>query len=185
MFQGSMVALVTPMREGGDIDEDSLQGLIDFHVENHSDALVSVGTTGESATLNEAEHCHVLRRTVEMAAGRIPIIAGTGANSTREAIDLTRCAHEAGADPLLMRLSLMKHELGREVLESVAEMSGWGSELPEGHARGLGAASFAVRETPVISWVYRPPPPGRRRSAGHRPFRVGSNPASFPSETPR
>ena len=102
MFQGSMVALVTPMREGGDIDEDSLQGLIDFHVENHSDALISVGTTGESATLNEAEHCHVLRRTVEMAAGRIPIIAGTGANSTREAIDLTRCAHEAGADACLL-----------------------------------------------------------------------------------
>lgn len=102
MFQGSLVALVTPMREGGDIDEDSLQGLIDFHVENHSDALVSVGTTGESATLNEDEHCHVLRRTVEMAAGRIPIIAGTGANSTREAIDLTRCAHEAGADACLL-----------------------------------------------------------------------------------
>jgi 4-hydroxy-tetrahydrodipicolinate synthase len=90
------------MREGGDIDEDSLQGLIDFHVENHSDAQVSVGTTGESATLNEDEHCHVLRRTVEMAAGRIPIIAGTGANSTREAIDLTRCAHEAGADACLL-----------------------------------------------------------------------------------
>ena len=102
MFQGSMVALVTPMREGGDIDEDSLLRLIDFHVENHSDALVSVGTTGESATLNEEEHCHLLRRTVEMAAGRIAVIAGTGANSTREAIDLTRCAHEAGADACLL-----------------------------------------------------------------------------------
>ena len=102
MFQGSMVALVTPMREGGDIDEDSLQRLIDFHVENGSDALVAVGTTGESATLNEEEHCHLIRRTVEMAAGRIPIIAGTGANSTREAIDLTRCAHEAGVDACLL-----------------------------------------------------------------------------------
>jgi 4-hydroxy-tetrahydrodipicolinate synthase len=102
MFQGSMVALVTPMREGGDIDEDSLLRLIDFHVANNSDALVSVGTTGESATLNEEEHCHLLRRTVEMAAGRIAVIAGTGANSTREAIDLTRCAHEAGADACLL-----------------------------------------------------------------------------------
>ena len=102
MFQGSIVALVTPMQEGGEIDEASLQRLIDFHVENGSDALVSVGTTGESATLNEQEHCHLLRRTVEMAAGRIAVIAGTGANSTREAIDLTRCAHEAGADACLL-----------------------------------------------------------------------------------
>jgi len=102
MFQGSMVALVTPMQEGGAIDEDSLSRLVEFHVEHHSDALVSVGTTGESATLNEQEHCHVIRRTVEMAAGRIPIIAGTGANSTREAIDLTRCAMEAGADACLL-----------------------------------------------------------------------------------
>jgi 4-hydroxy-tetrahydrodipicolinate synthase len=102
MFQGSMVALVTPMREDGEIDEDSLLGLVEFHIKHHSDALVSVGTTGESATLNEHEHCHVIRRTVEMAAGRIPVIAGTGANSTREAIDLTRCAMEAGADACLL-----------------------------------------------------------------------------------
>jgi len=102
MFQGSLVALVTPMRDDGAIDEDGLQRLIDFHVDNHSDALISMGTTGESATLNEQEHCHVIRRTVEMAAGRIPVIAGTGANSTREAIDLTRCAHEAGAAACLL-----------------------------------------------------------------------------------
>jgi len=102
MFHGSMVALVTPMFGDGTIDEDSLQRLVDFHVENHTDAIVSVGTTGESATLDEAEHCHVVRRTVEMAAGRIPVIAGTGANSTREAIDLTHCAMEAGVDACLL-----------------------------------------------------------------------------------
>ena len=102
MFQGSMVALVTPMREGGDIDEACMQRLIDFHVENHSDALIVVGTTGESATLNEEEHCQLIRHAVEMADGRIAIIAGTGANSTREAIDLTRCAHDAGADACLL-----------------------------------------------------------------------------------
>jgi 4-hydroxy-tetrahydrodipicolinate synthase len=102
MFQGSLVALVTPMREGGAIDEDAMQRLVDFHVEQHSDALIAVGTTGESATLNEAEHCQLLRRTVEMAAGRIPVIAGTGANSTREAIDLTRCALDAGVDACLL-----------------------------------------------------------------------------------
>jgi len=102
MFHGSMVALVTPMHPGGDIDEDSLQRLIDFHVENHSDAIVVAGTTGESATLDEEEHCHLIHRSVEMAAGRIPIIAGTGANSTREAIDLTRCAMNAGVDACLL-----------------------------------------------------------------------------------
>ena len=102
MFQGSLVALVTPMREDGAIDESAMQRLIDFHVEQHSDALIAVGTTGESATLNEDEHCQLLRRTVEMAAGRIPVIAGTGANSTREAIDLTRCALDAGVDACLL-----------------------------------------------------------------------------------
>ncbi len=102
MFHGSMVALVTPMHPGGAIDEGSLQRLVDFHVENHSDAIVVAGTTGESATLDEKEHCHLIRRTVEMAAGRVPIIAGTGANSTREAIDLTRCAMDAGVDACLL-----------------------------------------------------------------------------------
>ncbi len=102
MFHGSMVALVTPMHPSGTIDEDSLQRLVDFHVENHSDAIVVAGTTGESATLDEEEHCHLIHRSVEMAAGRIPIIAGTGANSTREAIDLTRCAMDAGVDACLL-----------------------------------------------------------------------------------
>lgn len=102
MFHGSMVALVTPMHRDGAIDEDSLQQLVDFHVENHTDAIVTVGTTGESATLDETEHCHVIRRTVQMAAGRIPVIAGTGANSTREAIVLTGCALDAGADACLL-----------------------------------------------------------------------------------
>lgn len=102
MFQGSIVALVTPMHADGAIDEDSLQRLVDFHVDQHSDALVAVGTTGESATLDEEEHCHLIQRIVEMAAGRIPVIAGTGANSTREAIELTRCAQAAGADACLL-----------------------------------------------------------------------------------
>lgn len=102
MFHGSMVALVTPMHADGAIDEDGLQRLVGWHVENRTDAIVTVGTTGESATLDEDEHCHIIRRTVEMAAGRVPVIAGTGANSTREAIDLTRCAMEAGADACLL-----------------------------------------------------------------------------------
>lgn len=102
MFHGSMVALVTPMREDGAVDEDSLEALIEFHIAEGSDAIVAIGTTGESATIDEQEHCRLLRRFVEIAAGRIPVIAGTGANSTREAIDLTRCGMQAGADACLL-----------------------------------------------------------------------------------
>ena len=102
MFHGSMVALVTPMRADGSVDNEALDRLVDFHVDNGTDAIIAVGTTGESATLDEHEHCAVIRRVVDRAAERIPVIAGTGANSTREAIVLTRCAMEAGADACLL-----------------------------------------------------------------------------------
>jgi len=102
MIQGSIVALVTPMLSNGDIDFESLSGLIELHVDQRSDALVIMGTTGESATLDHQQHCEVIRRSVDIAAGRIPIIAGTGANSTSEAIELTRCAAEAGVDACLL-----------------------------------------------------------------------------------
>ncbi len=102
MFRGSLVALITPMHEDGRIDEDGLRRLVDFHVEQGTAAIVAVGTTGESATLDEEEHCAVIRRVVEFAAGRVPVIAGTGANSTTEAITLTRCARQAGADAALL-----------------------------------------------------------------------------------
>ena len=102
MFHGSMVALVTPMAVDGAIDEESLANLIEFHIENGTDGIVAVGTTGESATLDEQEHCYLIQRVVALCSGRIPVIAGTGANSTREAIDLTRCAMDAGADACLL-----------------------------------------------------------------------------------
>ncbi len=102
MFQGSLVALVTPMRADGSVDDDSLRALVDWHVEQGTDGIVAVGTTGESATLDEREHCDVIRKIVEYTNGRIPVIAGTGANSTTEAISLTRCAKEAGADACLL-----------------------------------------------------------------------------------
>jgi 4-hydroxy-tetrahydrodipicolinate synthase len=102
MLQGSMVALVTPMTADGGLDEAALRRLVDWHVAEGTDAIVAVGTTGESATLDEDEHCAVIRLAVEFAAGRVPIIAGTGANSTTEAITLTRCAKAAGADACLL-----------------------------------------------------------------------------------
>ncbi len=102
MFRGSIVALITPMDADGAIDDASLRRLVDLHVAEGTAAIVAVGTTGESATLDEDEHCGVIARIVALAAGRIPVIAGTGANSTREAIELTRCAQAAGADAALL-----------------------------------------------------------------------------------
>lgn len=102
MIQGSIVALVTPMNDDGSVDEDSLRKLVEFHIEQGTDALVAVGTTGESATLNEKEHCRVIQLVVESADGRIPVIAGTGANSTSEAITLTKKAKQVGADACLL-----------------------------------------------------------------------------------
>ena len=102
MFHGSMVALVTPMRADGALDYIALQGLVEFHVANGTDALVVVGTTGESPTVDEHEHCEIIRRVVQLADGRLPVIAGTGSNATAEAIRLTRCAMRAGADACLL-----------------------------------------------------------------------------------
>ena len=102
MIQGSIVALVTPMFDNGDIDKDSLKKLVEFHIEQGTDAIVSMGTTGESATLNEQEHMDVVKSVIQYVAGRIPVIAGTGANSTSEAIALTQAAKEVGADACLL-----------------------------------------------------------------------------------
>ncbi|MCG3142837.1 MAG: 4-hydroxy-tetrahydrodipicolinate synthase [Gammaproteobacteria bacterium] len=106
MFQGSMVAIVTPMQPGvrpdTPVDWPALDRLIEWHIENGTDAIVAVGTTGESATLNMEEHVAVIRRVIAVVNKRIPIIAGTGANSTTEAIELTQAAKAAGADACLL-----------------------------------------------------------------------------------
>ena len=102
MFTGSIPALVTPMLADGAVDYDQLEALIDFHVKSGSNGVVIAGTTGESATLSPGEHCELLSRSREIINGRIPFIAGTGANSTSEAIELTECALKAGADAALL-----------------------------------------------------------------------------------
>lgn len=105
-LRGSMVAIVTPMQGGvapaSAIDWAALARLVDFHIDAGTDAIVAVGTTGESATLDDAEHCETIRRCIEMVRGRVPVIAGTGANSTTEAIHLTARAKELGADACLL-----------------------------------------------------------------------------------
>ncbi len=102
VFRGSMVALVTPMLEDETVDFNALEKLVEFHIASQTDVIVAMGTTGESATLNMQEHCEVVRFVVEKVNGRIPVIAGTGANSTSEAIDLTQCAKDSGADACLL-----------------------------------------------------------------------------------
>jgi len=106
MLTGSLVAIVTPMHEDGSLDLDAFRALIDWHLEQKTDGLVVVGTTGESATVDFEEHCVLLRVAVEHAAGRVPVIAGTGANSTSEAIELSVCAKDAGAS---MSLSVVPY----------------------------------------------------------------------------
>ena len=97
-LKGSLVALVTPMEEGGEVDYESLEKLIDWHINHGTNGIVSVGTTGESATLDVDEHLEVIKHTVEHVNSRIPVIAGTGANSTSEAIELTQESKQNGAD---------------------------------------------------------------------------------------
>lgn len=97
MITGSLVAIVTPMHEDGSLDIARLRSLIDFHVAEGTDGIVIVGTTGESPTVNFEEHCELIKTAVEHAADRIPVIAGTGANATEEAVELARFAADAGA----------------------------------------------------------------------------------------
>ena len=101
MISGSIVALAPPMHSDGSLDWDRVDKFVDFQIANGTDSIVAVGTTGESATLNPEEHCKVIERIVKRTDGRIPIIAGTGANSTSEAIELSLAAKRVGADACL------------------------------------------------------------------------------------
>lgn len=102
MIAGSLVALVTPMTDSGAVDWDGLDRLLEWHIAEGTHGIAATGTTGESPTLAVDEHCEVIARTVRTVNGRIPVIAGTGANSTREAIELTQAAARAGADACLL-----------------------------------------------------------------------------------
>ncbi len=102
IFTGSGVAIVTPMRTDGSIDYEELGRIIDFQIENHTDAIITCGTTGEAATMTTEEHCEVIRYTMEKVAGRIPVIAGTGSNDTAFGIELSKEAEAMGVDGLLL-----------------------------------------------------------------------------------
>ena len=101
-LQGSLVALVTPMLENGSLDFKALEALIEWHIESGTSGIVSVGTTGESATVSVPEHLKIINKTINFVDGRVPVIAGTGGNSTQEAIELTQTAAELGADYALL-----------------------------------------------------------------------------------
>ncbi len=100
-FKGSMTALITPMNEDGSVDEKAFQNFVQWQIDEGTDGLVPVGTTGESATLDHAEHERVISLCLEVAKGKVPVIAGAGSNSTREAVSLTKHAASAGADATL------------------------------------------------------------------------------------
>ena len=102
IFTGSGVALVTPMNKDGSVNFEELDCLIEFQIENGTDAIISCGTTGESSTLDNEEHCKVIRHTVEKTAGRVPVIAGCGSNDTRYGVELSQEAERLGADALLL-----------------------------------------------------------------------------------
>ncbi len=101
VFTGSAVAIVTPFTENG-VDFAKLSELIEYHIDNETDCIVICGTTGEASTMPDSEHKEAIRFTVEKAAGRIPVVAGTGSNDTASAIELSRYAESAGADGLLV-----------------------------------------------------------------------------------
>ena len=102
MFKGSIVAMITPFDEHNQIDAEGIKRLVEFHIENGTNAIVPCGTTGESPTLTHEEHKKVIELTIKAVAGRVPVIAGTGSNSTAEAVDLTASAREMGADGVLL-----------------------------------------------------------------------------------
>ena len=101
IFTGSGVAIITPMKSDGSVNYDVLEQLLEFHVQNGTDAIIACGTTGEAATLSEKEHCDVLSFVSEKINGRIPVIAGTGSNDTATAVMLSKSAQKTGADALL------------------------------------------------------------------------------------
>ena len=101
-LQGSFVALVSPMLENGSLDFDALEALVEWHIESETNGIVSVGTTGESATVSVPEHLEIIKKTIDFVDGRVPVIAGTGGNSTQEAVELTQTAAELGADYALI-----------------------------------------------------------------------------------
>ena len=102
MFQGSMVALATPMTATGELDKSALEALVGFHLDAGTDAIVAMGTTAESATFSHKEHRNVVKMIIALVSGKIPVIAGTGSNSTAEALELTKAAKEDGADAVLL-----------------------------------------------------------------------------------
>ena len=122
MFTGSIVAIVTPMDEKGNVCRASLKKLIDYHVASGTSAIVSVGTTGESATLNHDEHADVVMMTLDLADGRIPVIAGTGANATAEAISLTQRISKPSLSILTCRKFCI---MCRPVLAAICSRKRW------------------------------------------------------------
>ena len=126
MITGSIVALVTPMHANSlELDREALKNLIEWHIDQGTDGLVAVGTTGESATLSVEEHSRVIGTVVDLANGRIPVIAGTGANCTREAVELTATAKQLGADACLLVTPYLNEQSTPVYFSGLSVYDGW------------------------------------------------------------
>lgn len=121
-IQGSIVALVTPMFEDGRVDWKSLEKLVEWHIQQGTHSIVAVGTTGEASTLSMEEHTQVIKEVIRVANKRIPIIAGTGANSTHEAIELTKAAKELGADAALLVTPIIINQLKKAYINTTKRL---------------------------------------------------------------
>ena len=169
-LRGSIVALVTPMHEDGSVDYGALRRLVDWHVAEGTDCIGVVGTTGESPTVDVAEHCEIIKVAVEQSAGRVPVMAGCGANSTAEAIALARYAQQVGADSQLQVVPY------------------YNKPGQEGQYRHFKAIAEATGELPIVLYNV----PGRSaaedvgavgRLAGSTPSSSSPRTASAPSAT--
>ena len=120
-LQGSFVALVTPMCSDGSLDYESLESLIEWHIQSGTNGIVTVGTTGESATVSVEEHLQIIDKTIQFVDGRIPVIAGTGANSTQEALELTQTAAVAWCRLCFNSYSLLQQTESRRALSALYE----------------------------------------------------------------
>jgi 4-hydroxy-tetrahydrodipicolinate synthase len=132
-IKGSIPAIITPMQADGSLDIPALRRLLDWHIAAGSDGIVVVGTTGESPTVDFAEHCLLIETTVQHVAGRVPVIAGTGANATREAIELAQFAQQAGVDAHLSVVPLLQQANARRAVSAF-----------QGDCRGRGATHDCV-----------------------------------------
>ncbi len=185
MFKGSMVAIVTPFDREGRFDEENYRQLIEFQIENGTDFIVPCGTTGESATLDYKEHDQVIKACIEQVNKRIPVIAGTGSNSTAEAIELSRHAKEMGADGVLL-VSPYYNKPSQEGLYLHYKAIAEAVALPQVLYNVPGRTGMNMEAEPPSAWPNSPTlsPSRKPRATSPRPSEIIAKPATRSTSSP-